>query len=144
MDLLSLKPNEFEYLIRQLFEKIGMVAENVQMSRDGGVDVFAYNTDPILSGLCIIQAKRYKDRVDPESVYALSGAMYDKSATKGVLVATSWFGKDSREFAQRSGRIELIDGRNLRSLLKDHMNLDVLIGLPKLPRGWENADIGTA
>ncbi|WP_406690043.1 restriction endonuclease [Saccharopolyspora sp. ID03-671] len=142
MDLLSLKPVEFEHLVRALFEKIGMTSMSLQETRDGGVDAVAYNDDPVLSGLCVIQAKRYKDCVNAESVYALSGTMHDKHATKGILVTTSWFGKDSRDFAERTGRMELIDGRGLKSLLKEHLGLDVLIGLPKLPRGWTRSDVG--
>jgi hypothetical protein len=35
------------------------------------------------------------------------------------------------EAAHRNGRMQLIDGRNLKALLKEHLNMDVLIGLPK-------------
>jgi restriction system protein len=56
-------------------------------------------------------------------------------------VTTSWFGKASIDFANRSGRIELIDARNLKSMLKEHLDLDVLIGLPKIPRGWNRAEV---
>lgn len=70
-----------------------------------------------------------------EAVQALAGAMNDKAATKGILVTTSWFGKASRDFVARNGRMELIDGRNLKSMLLEHLGLDVLIGLPKLPPG---------
>jgi restriction system protein len=75
-----------------------------------------------------------------EAVHALAGAMNDKAATKGILVTTSWFGKASRDFVARNGRMELIDGRNLKAMLREHLKLDVLIGLPKLPPGWEPKD----
>lgn len=39
------------------------------------------------------------------------------------------------------GRIQLIDGRNLKALLRERLDLDVLIGLPKLPPGWERQGI---
>src|SRR5271154_5675244 len=69
---------------------------------------------------------------------ALAGVMDDKNAAKGVLVTTSWVGKASRDFAARNGsRIEIIEGRHLKSLLRQHLGLDALIGLPKLPPGWE-------
>ena len=140
-DLLALKPVEFEHLIRQLFEAIGMKSWVTQASRDEGVDGVAVNEDPIVGGLCIIQAKRYSKIVGLEAVHALAGVMEDKNAAKGVLVTTSWVGKASRDFAARNGRIQIIEGRHLKSLLLEHLGLDVLISLPHLPPGWEQRDL---
>jgi restriction system protein len=94
-DLLALKPVEFEHLIRRLFEAIGMKAWVTQASRDDGGDAVATNEDPVVGGLCVIQAKRYSNVVGLEAVHALAGVMADKAATKGILVTTSWFGKAS-------------------------------------------------
>ena len=141
-DLLALKPVEFEHLIRELFEAMGMKSWVTQASRDEGVDGVAVNEDPIVGGLCIIQAKRYSRVVELEAVHALAGVMEDKNAAKGVLVTTSWVGKASRDFAARNGsRIEIIEGRQLKYLLKEHLGLNVLISLPKLPPGWDQTDI---
>lgn len=140
-DLLTLSPGEFEHLIRRLFETIGMKSWVTQASKDEGVDGVAVNEDPIVGGLCIIQAKRYSKIVGLEAVHALAGVMDHKRAAKGVLVTTSWVGKASRDFAAANGRIEIIEGRNLKHLLKEHLGLDVLIGLEKLPPGWDRADL---
>jgi restriction system protein len=141
-DLLALSPGEFEHLTRKLFEAMGMKSWKTQDSKDDGVDAVAVNEDPIVGGLCIIQAKRYSKIVGVEAVHALAGVMEDKNAAKGVLVTTSWVGKASRDFAARNGsRIEIIEGRHLKSLLREHLGLDVLIGLPKLPPGWERHEI---
>src|SRR6266566_2592850 len=140
-DLLALKPVEFEHLIRQLFETIGMKSWVTQASRDEGVDGVAINEDPIVGGLCVIQAKRYSKIVGLEAVHALAGVMEDKHAAKGVLVTTSWVGKASRDFAARNGRIEIIEGRHLKSMLLEHLGKDVLISLEKLPPDWEKSDI---
>jgi restriction system protein len=106
------------------------------------VDGVAVNEDPIVGGLCIIQAKRYSRIVDLESVHALAGVMDDMNAAKGVLVTTSWVGKASRDFAARNGnRIQIIEGRELKHLLREHLSIDALISLPKLPPGWEQHDI---
>lgn len=141
-DLLALQPVQFEHLIRELFEAMGMKSWVTQASKDEGVDGVAVNEDPIVGGLCIIQAKRYSKIVGLEAVHALAGVMEDKNAAKGVLVTTSWVGKASRDFAARNGsRIEIIEGRHLKSLLKEHLGLDVLIGLPKLPPDWERHEV---
>ena len=140
-DLLAMKPNEFEHLVRQLVEAMGLEAWVTQSSRDDGVDGVARLETPLIGGMCIIQAKRYKDPIPVEAVRALAGSMHDMNAIKGIVVATSWFGKASIDFATRSGRIELIDGRNLKALLKQHLGLDVLIGLPTIPAGWNRSEI---
>jgi hypothetical protein len=93
LDLLELTPTEFEHLVRQLFEEIGMQAWVTQASRDDGVDAVAINPDPIVGGLCIVQAKRYTGVVSTESVRALGGVMDDKRAAKGLMVTTSWYGQ---------------------------------------------------
>jgi restriction system protein len=140
-DLLTLSPGAFEHLIRRLFEARGMESWVTQASKDDGVDGVAINNDPIVGGLCIIQAKRYSRIVGVEAVQALAGVMDHKRAAKGVLVTTSWVGKASRDFATANGRIVIIEGRELKYLLKEHLDLDVLIGLEKPPPGWQKSDI---
>ncbi|WP_329621172.1 restriction endonuclease [Streptomyces sp. NBC_01255] len=126
--LMDLTPTEFEHLIRQLFEAIGLDSVNTQPSKDEGVDAIAMNTDPVMKGLCIIQAKRTKNVVPFETVSALAGVVEHKRAAKGILVTTSWFGRASEAFANEHGRLELLDGANLVHLFKEHMDLDVIPG----------------
>jgi len=142
LDLLALKPVEFEHLIRQLFETIGVKSWVTQASRDGGVDGLAINADPILGGLCVIQAKRYSRMVGLEAVHALAGAVADKRAAKGILITTSWVGKATRDFVARNGRIEIIDGCHLKYLFKEHLGKEVVISLPKSPPGWKQGGAG--
>ena len=46
-DLIEMTPTEFEHLVRQLFEAIGMQSWVTQASKDDGVDAVAVNEDPI-------------------------------------------------------------------------------------------------
>ena len=69
--------------------------------------------------------------VGPEVVRALLGTLQDKQTARSVLVTTSWYGKTGWEIAHRNGqRPALIDGRNLKALLLEHLGLDALISLP--------------
>jgi restriction system protein len=126
--LVELDPTEFEHLVRQLFEAMGLKSWVTQASRDDGVDGVAVNEDPIMGGVCVIQAKRYRGVVSTEAVRALAGTMGQMKASRGVLVTTSWFGKQSHEFAAEHGRIQLIEGTHLKHMLQEHLGLDVLIG----------------
>ncbi|MFZ0227474.1 MAG: hypothetical protein WAL41_11120 [Mycobacterium sp.] len=56
--------------------------------------------------------------------------------------AASWVGKAARNFAAHNGnRIQIIEGRELKRLIREHLGIDVLLRLPKLPPGWEQHDI---
>ena len=132
-DLLAMNPYEFEHLVRQIFEEMGMQAWNTQAIKDDGVDAVAVNTNAVFGGMCIIQAKRYRSAVGVEAIRALAGVMEDKHATKGILVTTSWVTKDGHAFATRHGRIEIMECEHVKYLCKEHLGLDVLISLPKPP-----------
>jgi restriction system protein len=132
-DLLAMAPYEFEHLVRQIFEEMGMQAWNTQAIKDDGVDAVAVNNNAVFGGMCIIQAKRYRNAVGVEAVRALAGVMEDKHATKGILITTSWVTKDGHAFATRHGRIEIMECEHVKYLCKEHLGLDVLISLPKPP-----------
>jgi restriction system protein len=120
INLLDLSPVEFESLIADLFSKMGLKTETTPPTRDGGVDVIAFDEDPIKGGKFVIQAKLYSNNmVNVDTVRALYGVMHDEGASKGLIVTTSRFGAASREFAADKP-IELIDGENLIDLLEEY------------------------
>ena len=137
-NLLKLTPTEFEHLVRQLFVAMGAEAWTTIPSKDGGVDAVATSKNLFFGGVCLIQAKRWTGLVGLESVHALTGVMADHNATRGVLVTTSWFGRASEQFAQRN-RITLINGAELKHLIKEKLNIDVIPGT-KPPRRLDVSD----
>lgn len=114
---------DFEHLIRELFEKEfainGAEIRITQASRDGGVDAVMFDPDPIRGGKYIIQAKRYTNVVGVSAVRDLYGTLMNEGAVKGILVTTAKYGSDSYEFA-KDKPITLIDGSNLLSMLGKH------------------------
>ena len=74
---MKLTPSEFESLITNLFQKMGLEARQAQASRDGGVDCVAFDPRPIFGGKVVIQAKRYKDTVEVSAVRDLYGTVMD-------------------------------------------------------------------
>jgi len=129
-NLMELTPIEFESLITNLFEKMGLETRQTQASRDGGVDCVAYDSRPIFGGKVVIQAKRYKNTVGVSAVRDLFGTMQNEGATKGILVTTSGYGKASHEFANGKP-LELIDGGGLLFLLSEHAGMDAKIEVPE-------------
>lgn len=132
-NLATMDWQDFEHLVRELFGRIfgGPDSEVrvTQASRDGGVDAVAFDPDPIRGGKFIIQAKRYNHVVPIEAVRALNGVMNDEGAVKGILVTTSYFGNDAREFVKNKP-ITLIDGRELVYLCQQN-GYDVRIELQR-------------
>jgi restriction system protein len=122
-NLASMDWEDFEHLVRQLFEKMfsesGGEVKVTQASRDGGVDAIAFDPDPIRGGKFVIQAKRYNNVVSVSAVRDLYGTLINEGASKGILVTTSYFGPDSREFI-KDKPITLIDGSNLVYLFSKH------------------------
>ncbi len=114
---------EFEHLVRELFGKMfseqGAEVKVTQASSDGGVDAIAFDPDPIRGGKFVIQAKRYTKAVPVSAVRDLYGTMISEGASKGLLVTTAHYGRDSREFV-KDKPISLIDGSNLVYLLENY------------------------
>ena len=136
-NLMDLTPGEFESLITNLFQKMGLNTKLTQASRDGGVDCVAFDPRPIFGGKVVIQAKRYKNTVGVSSVRDLFGTMQNEGASKGILVTTSGYGKAAFEFANGKP-IELLDGGNLLYLLKEHADIDAKIVMPD---EWQDAPL---
>jgi restriction system protein len=129
-NLMELTPSEFEALITDLFEKMGLETRLTQASRDGGVDCVAYDPRPIFGGKVVIQAKRYKNTVGVSAVRDLFGTMQNEGASKGILVCTSGYGKASFEFADGKP-LELLSGSNLLYLLEQHAGVEAKIEVPE-------------
>jgi restriction system protein len=61
--------------------------------------------------------------------------MHNEDASKGILVTTSGYGKAAYDFANGKP-IELITGRNLLYLLKEHAGIEAKI---EVPDDWVDA-----
>ncbi len=122
-NLAAMDWEDFEHLIRELFEKefqtSGGEVKVTQASRDGGVDAVAFDPDPIRGGKIVIQAKRYTNTVGVSAVRDLYGTVVNEGATKGILVSTADYGADSYEFA-KGKPLTLLNGSNLLYLLEKH------------------------
>jgi restriction system protein len=133
-NLMELSPTQFESLITNLFEKMGLETRQTQASRDGGVDCVAYDPRPIFGGKVIIQAKRYKNTVGVGAVRDLFGTLQNEGASKGILVTTSGYGKAAFEFANGKP-LELLEGSHLLYLLEQHAGVKARI---EVPDAWKD------
>ncbi len=115
MDFSSMNGYEFEEFITQLLSKLGFQAQQTSLSGDGGVDIEAYCDKPFLKGYYLIQCKNWTNPVGQPQVRDLFGVVMSKRANKGILVTTSSFTDQAKEFANGLN-IELIDGKMLSEI----------------------------
>ena len=129
----SMSPAQFQHLTRELLFRRGFEIESTQLTRDGGVDAYAYFSEESIGKKykIVVQAKRYSlpKSVGVAAVRDLLGAIQLQSADRGILVTTSCFTKGAQNSAFTAGNIKLIDRLKLIEWLKD---AGLLFDPPKL------------
>jgi restriction system protein len=122
-NLATMAWEEFEHLVRQLFEeefrKGDAEVHVTRASSDGGVDAVILDPDPIHGGKIVIQAKRYTNTVGLSAVRDLYGTVINEGANRGILVSTADYGPDAYEFV-KGKPLTLLSGSNLLHLLAAH------------------------
>ncbi|MDP9159840.1 MAG: restriction endonuclease [Acidobacteriota bacterium] len=120
-DILSVSGERFEQLISDLLNRMGFRTELTKTTGDGGIDIVAMLDRPIVGGRYLFQCKRYQpgNLVGAPTVRDFYGAVIADRAVKGVLITTSDFSAQAREFAQKVG-LELIALDQLQLLLNKH------------------------
>jgi len=124
--LRAVSPSFFEEMVIDLLVAMGYggsrtgVAQAIGKSGDGGIDG-VINEDKLGLDVVYVQAKRWQDSVGRPIVQAFTGSLEGQRASKGVLITTSSFTKDAREFVKIIGkRIVLIDGETMAGYMIDH------------------------
>jgi len=109
---------DFERLVTALLARMGFRAEMTKATGDGGIDIVAVLDMPITGGKYLFQCKRYApdNLIGAATVREFYGAVTAERAVKGILITTSDFTAQAREFAERVG-VELIDLAGLQRLL---------------------------
>lgn len=118
-------PKFFEKLVVDLLLAMGYggsrkdAGEAVGKSGDGGIDGII-KEDNLGLDLIYIQAKRWEASVGRPAVQAFAGSLEGMKARKGVMITTSQFTKEAREYVKIiEKRIILIDGNKLTQLMID-------------------------
>lgn len=97
----NMSPREFEFFVGGIFEKLGFSVKITQATRDGGHDIIATKASPIPYTL-IVECKHWgeKHKVDVSVVRSVYGVQTAEQANQSVIVTSSKFTKDAREFAE--------------------------------------------
>ena len=124
--IINSSPEFFEELVVILLVAMGYggslhdAGKAIGRSGDGGIDGII-KEDKLGLDAIYIQAKRWESTVGRPVVQAFVGSLEGVRARKGVLITTSQFSPDAREYVNRIGvKIVLIDGHELADLMIDH------------------------
>ncbi len=94
--------------------------EAIGKSGDGGIDGII-KEDKLGLDAIYVQAKRWENSVGSPVVHSFSGSLDGQRAKKGILITTSQFTQDAKEYVQKiEKKIVLIDGKTLAQLMIDH------------------------
>ena len=127
--LQTMNPYKFEQFVGNLLGRMGFQTLVTQPSQDGGVDVIAVSDKPLRKGKTVVQCKRFKQSIGVSVVRELVGTMTHEGAMKGIIITTSDFTLDAKDFAQGK-QIELIPGDLLESLVQEYYSDEVSNGSP--------------
>jgi restriction system protein len=119
-------PAFFEQLVVDLLVAMGYggsrvdAGESIGRSHDGGIDGII-KEDRLGLDAVYVQAKRWEGTVGRSTVQAFAGSLEGVRARKGVMLTTSTFSLEARDYIQRiEKRIVLIDGTMLAQLMLDY------------------------
>jgi len=98
--LYELTPRKFEELIAELLKNQGYDVTLTPKTRDGGKDIVAVYNSPFGHQMFVVECKKFnrENKVGVELVRALYGVKYAEKYNQAILVTTSTFTKDARDF----------------------------------------------
>lgn len=113
-ELLALSPEDFEWLVADLFRSYGHQVEVSGGNGDHGVDVVVQTAQ---GEKWIVQCKRYNGSVGEPVVRDLYGTMLHEEAQQAYLITTSSFTRQAQAWVLGKP-IVLYDGENLIKLIR--------------------------
>ncbi|MFI2356645.1 SAV_2336 N-terminal domain-related protein [Streptomyces anulatus] len=128
LDFDAMDPIRFEELVLLLLEVMDEGQVAIDARRNVGID--GVLTHRVTGETILVQVKHARRVVADEVIRDLSQSVQDRDARKGIVVTNGTFSKSGIEFAQNSDRIQLIDGRALRELIREHLGSEFLLESP--------------
>ncbi|HFC11671.1 MAG TPA: restriction endonuclease [Anaerolineae bacterium] len=114
--LYALSPYDFEHFVGQVFRRKGYDVTLRGRSGDMGVDLEIRKRSD--NKKAVVQCKRYRNTVGPETIRELYGTMLHERVAHGFLVTTASISKAGREWAKNKP-LTLIDGATLVRISAD-------------------------
>jgi restriction system protein len=124
--LKSVEPSRFEEIVIDVLQAMGYgggregAARAIGRVGDGGIDGIL-EEDRLGLDTVYVQAKRWAGNVGRPDVQAFAGALQGQRASKGVMITTSGFSSEAKDYVRAlATRIVLVDGQRLAEMMIDH------------------------
>lgn len=121
--IFELKSHQFERVVAELLASFGWRVNVTPPSRDGGYDILGITTDNSgLQSSWIVECKKYsKDRkIGVDITRPIKGVREHFGIPNALIVTTSTFTKDAREFAASDSALHLVDFSRLSEWISQY------------------------
>jgi hypothetical protein len=119
--LTAVDSRAFELIVAAIFRRFGMDVQLTKKTRDGGIDIIAFEDTKYTRNHYIVECKHYRQdhKVGLAIVQRLYGIKIAQKATKAFLVTSSSFSRDALKFArQHTWEIDLKQHSDVLSWLR--------------------------
>ncbi|MFQ5895050.1 MAG: restriction endonuclease [Nitrospinota bacterium] len=119
--LRTLGPEEFEFLLQQLLEEMGLRVIESEWVNEREIDIRARNPQPLIGADYIVHGILVPEGevVGSPRVIGLSDTVRAERAAKGILITTGFFSEETAKY-QEGAPLELINLPRFKELLKQH------------------------
>ncbi len=100
----SFSSREFEKMVCKLLEKQGYTVKLTKQTRDGGKDIIIVEKSFVGEFCIYVECKKYSadNPISVKLVRELYGTVEAEKASAGMLITTSYFTKDAKEFTEKA------------------------------------------
>jgi len=115
-EMRHLSPFEFERFIADILEGLGWTVELTAYTHDHGRDIIAVKSAE--QRRLLVECKRYRTKpVGISIVQRMAGVLLGDPATQGIIVTTSSFSREARDFLDRDQVKWILSGRDFNGIL---------------------------
>ena len=131
----TIQSREFELLVAELLSEQGFSVDVTRRSRDGGVDMWIAENRTIGSFRYLVECKKYspENKVGVKIVREVLGTLQASKATAAIIVTTSYFTRDAKEFAEQL---------RYQMSLRDYVDIRRCVEIDRASTEVKNSDIG--
>lgn len=115
-ELTGIPPDTFERFVAEVMTGIGFNVTLTAATHDGGRDIIAYRSDSLSPEKILVECKQSAAgrTIGVSAVRGLFGVATDEKASRAIIVTTSQFSREAREFIVRNQfKIEAVGREDL-------------------------------
>jgi restriction system protein len=125
VNLSKLRIDEFVTLVRELFLAMGY--SEIQIPDSRRIDLMLRDDNALVPPTILVEIKRYTRPMHTNVVFEVIGLAHEVRADAAIIVTSGCVTGAAAALAARNS-VRLIDGNELRQLLREHLGLHAVFG----------------